>query len=439
MNDLVGELRYLEKIVDFEDQTNRGAIAKKEILVYSPGKTGTTSLFHSIGAYCAKAFSWESYKNRLLHNHRNIALLKNIKSTSPEITDAFLEKRMIVKDLVEYKRNMGQKLLIVSSYREPISRYISNAFNIINNHLYISKTHSIEDYDYAACLKLLRKYLDISNTLHPIEEIEPDFFNKEIFDKENRYLLVDRGHYKILLLCLEHSDKWQDILSSQLGFDGIEILRSNQASKKDVSKMYDEFKERLRLPFSTIHDIYYDGPFAKYLKWFYTEEEIDDFFKESLAKYSDDTHCLSGPGTDRPQKRSLFSYKNNAATKAKAELLHCTWASVNRRYSITVKLTNSGDTIWLTGRPRRGTIALALRSNSANDGIITSNWCRLMEEIAPGQAIVMEADLEIPEGTEELDWKLEMVVKDIEWIPLFVTVSKNADNNCTDKPNMLKQ
>ena len=426
------DLCYLEKIVDFEHQENRGVMAEKEILIYAPAKTGTTSLYESIGAYGVDEFSWGTYENRLLHNHNNTALLDNIKSMSPEITDSFLEKRMIVRDLVEYKRNVGKKLLIISSYREPISRCISNAFNAIDDHLFVNKTHRVEDFDYAACLKILRNYLDNIDTFHPIEEIEPEFFEKEIFDKENKYLLVDRGHYKILLLCLEHSDKWQDALSSQLGFDGI------KASEKAVYGMYKDFKERLRLPYSMIRDIYYDGPFARYLKWFYTKEEIDEFFRVSLAKYSDDICCLSGQGKEMAQQRLVFSDDNDAATAAEAELQLCSWSSENGRYSMTVKLTNSGDTIWITGRPRRGAIALALRSSDANNKMLTSNWCRLMEEVMPGQTIVMEADLEIPEGTEELDWNLDMVVKDIRWIPLIKAVPKNNDDGCADKSNMLK-
>jgi hypothetical protein len=89
--------------------------------------------------------------------------------------------------------------------------------------------------------------LDINESQHPIEEIEPDFFERERFDKGKKYLLADRGHYKVLMLCLEHSDRWQHALSSQLGFDGINILRVNQANDKDISAMYKEFKERLSL------------------------------------------------------------------------------------------------------------------------------------------------------------------------------------------------
>jgi len=292
MNDLVGELRYLEKIVDFEGGVNRGTIAEKEILIYSPGKTGTVSLYHTIGTYCEKTFSWDGYKNKILHNHKNKSVLGNIKIISPDISHSFLEKRQIIKDLVEYKRRLGQRLIVVSSFREPISRSISQVFQRVDKQVFVDGSSDIDDFDFDECTKLFWRLSDIHNFQHPIEEIETEFFDRERFDKEKRCLLVDRGHYKILVVCLEHSDKWEKILDSELGFGGIKVQTHNQAKTKGVSQHYSEFKSSLAIPKSLIRRIYYKSSYAKYLNWFYTEEEVDQFYKTSLSMYGKNDSLL---------------------------------------------------------------------------------------------------------------------------------------------------
>ena len=285
MNDIVGELSYLEKIVDFEGGVDRGSIAEKEILIYSPGKTGTVSLYHSIGTYCANAFSWDGYQKKLLHNHKNAALLTTIKIVSPDITHSFLEKRQIIKDLIEYKRRLGQQLIIVSSFREPVSRAISNVFQQVDKQVFVDGSKDIEDFDFNECEKMFWHLSGFENFRHPIEEFDPGFFDREKFDKEKKCLLVERGHYKILVVCLEHSDKWGEILESELGFSGIDIQTHNKAKTKGVSQHYSEFKRNLSIPKSLIKRIYYKSSYVNYLNWFYTKEEVDQFYKTSLSSY----------------------------------------------------------------------------------------------------------------------------------------------------------
>jgi hypothetical protein len=189
-----------------------------------------------------------------------------------------------------------------------------------------------------------------------------------------------------------------------------------------------------------MRDIYYEGPFAKYLEWFYTKREIDDFFQRALSSYSDSTHCPAGTNEIKLQQNQLYSDDSTGTTSADAELLCSSWSRNDNQYSITVKLTNTGNTIWLSGRSRKGTIALALRSKNTLNKNHTSNWCRLMEDVAPGQDVVMEAKMKIPDGLSELDWKLDMVIMDITWIPLSVPVPKKvnycgSDTSSTQNPS----
>ena len=53
------------------------------------------------------------------------------------------------------------------------------------------------------------------------------------------------------------------------------------------------FRRNLSLPNTLIRQIYYDSPSAKYLRWFYTSDEIDDsyLFHKSLDLYGDNETC----------------------------------------------------------------------------------------------------------------------------------------------------
>ena len=283
---LLGELKYLEKIIDVEGGEEKGLISDKEILVYSPSKTGSVTLLQSVGNYLSqKCKREEPVINLLLHSHSNMTVLENIKSIEDGIDRDFLKTRSIVKDLIEYKRLKNKPLIIISSFREPLSRAISNVFQRVDNLVYRDRKIAPGGFDYDKYLSLLYRFVRMKNFRHPIEEIEPDFFATNQFDKDRKCLLVDRGHCKILLVCLEHSDRWKNILATELGFDGIEMTLHNQASEKMVAQMYSDFKSNLSLPRAFIKNLYFNSSYVKYLRWFYTEGEIEAFFQQSLGKH----------------------------------------------------------------------------------------------------------------------------------------------------------
>ena len=304
MAESVDKYRYLEKIVDFENGIDLGPLAEKEVLIYAPEKTGTVTLFHTLGKYLSENGPWEDYKEILLHNHRNDSLINTIKITSPEISKRFLKTRKIIKDLVEYKRLTDRSILIVSSFREPVDRAISNIFQGLDKRIFIDHVLQQEDVDFNDVKKQLCDFLKKRKFYHSIEEIEPDFFEREQFDKEKKCLFVDRGHYRILVVCLEHSDRWKGIFETELGYGGIDIVCGNQASKKKIARMYFDFKKNLSLSDSIIKDTYFKGPAVKYLKWFYTDDEIENFYERSLALY----------GVRKPPPVSLKRYPANAGS-----------------------------------------------------------------------------------------------------------------------------
>ena len=415
MDKSVDKFRYLEKVIDFENGIDLGPLAEKEVLVYAPEKTGTVTLFHTLGNYLTENGPWKDYKEKLLHNHRNDFLINSIKITSLEITKGFLRSRKIIKDLAEYKRLTNRSLLIVSSFREPLDRAISNVFQGLDKRVFIDHVLKPEEVDFNEVKEQLLDFLKKRNFYHSLEDIEPDFFVKEQFDKEKKCCFVDRGHYRILVVCLEHSDRWKRIFETELGYNGIDIVYGNQTSKKQIARMYSDFKKNLSLPDSIIKDAYFNGPAVNYLKWFYTDDEIEAFYKRSLEQYGETGKGIPVQPSDRTTGSApVFSSDIRGRTGARIELIECS-AKSSRRFTVQAILTNIGDTVWLSGIPRKGIVALVLRAKSKNQNFITSNWYLLQDQVNPGETIDVEANFTIPDGTEDLPWTLDLVAKDVGW------------------------
>ena len=112
----------------------------------------------------------------------------------------------------------------------------------------------LNDVSYEKCKEMVRRSLQYSR--HPLEEIIPDFFEKEQFDKNKKCLLVKRGDLTILVVCLEHSDKWQTILETELDFKGIALSVHNRTIDKKIGRMYSDFKTTLSLPDYIIRKTY---------------------------------------------------------------------------------------------------------------------------------------------------------------------------------------
>lgn len=422
------DLRYLENSIDFENGVDQGVLAEKEVLVYSPEKTGTVTLFHTLGKYLAEKRQWPAYKKKLLHNHRKESVLNTIKATSPAITKSFLESRNIINDLIEYKRLKNQPVLVVSSFREPIERGISYVFQGLDKWIYIDQILRPEAIDYNKCKRQLCDFLTDRSFYHSLEEIYPGFFQKERFNKEDKCCLVDRGHLKILVVCLEHSDRWQKIFETELGYEGITIVFGNQASKKKIARMYSDFKKTLTLPTSVIRDAYFKSPVTKYMKWFYTRDEIDGFFQRSLERYGGNRCSVPAKSSlQAAEDPPLFSSDDNGWTAAQIEVTGCSAKLPGRCYTIGAKLTNVGDTIWLSGIPRKGVPAIALRAKTNKGKIITSNWHRLTDQVAPGQSIRVKTDFTIPEHSMDLAWVLDMVVQQVCWLSTSGTKAVPVD------------
>ncbi|WP_440998040.1 glycosyltransferase [Arhodomonas sp. SL1] len=282
------DLRYLEEGIDGESGDDKGPLAGKEVLVYAPEKSGSVSLYHSIGRYLATHGGGADYHKRVLHNHHNQALAGVLRLPAGMDPDRLARERTIVRDLVRYNHLLGRELTVVSSMREPLSRVISGVFQHLEDQVTRRGTLKAEEVTYEHCRAVLEHMMEhFLRRPHPLLEIDPAFFERHRFDKERKRCCVTEDGLRILVVTLEGAEYWQDALEQCLGYSGIEVTTHNTTGGKPlIAEHYEAFKSRLRLDEKVIRRIYYgDDPPAQELRWFYTEPEIEAFYERALARY----------------------------------------------------------------------------------------------------------------------------------------------------------
>jgi glycosyltransferase involved in cell wall biosynthesis len=279
-------LAYLEMTHDYEGGKERGPLSGKVGLVYAPTKTGTVSLFWSLGKYLATSRQSQCVERHMLHNHHNNALINHLRPPTG-LGRNELSRRLIIRDLIRYKALTGQSVCLASSYREPLSRLISDVFQQIERDINKRGILRIEEVTHElGHEKLLQTCKHALRQGHSLEEVDENFFDKYEFDHETKSCYVHLDSCQILVVCLEHADQWQSAFERHLGFHGIEIQHVNRAEDKNIATLYREFKQQLVLPRDVIEHVYFgDHAQQRAIRWFYTEEEIERFYRDAIECY----------------------------------------------------------------------------------------------------------------------------------------------------------
>jgi len=284
-------LEYLEFVRDFESGVDRGPLAGKELLIYSPSKTGTVSLYHGLGTLFQNIHKWPSYVPKVLHNHSNRELLACLDKGSPRSDGVNATNRCVVSDLIEYKRITGGRVRIVSSYRDPIRRALSALYDALHNKIIRDREISSVDVSVDLCEEILTGILTYqSSATHPLEELEPEFFNVRQFRKASSVAHPDffhevEDHYELLIVTLEQSVHWSRIVELAFGHSGARFEHRNRAIDKPIMSVCQPFVERVRLPRDLLDAVYYSARSGRYASWHYTEHALDTFHKAALREF----------------------------------------------------------------------------------------------------------------------------------------------------------
>lgn len=226
-------------------------LSEVEVLVYSGGKTGSMTLFHTFKEYFGNSASL-----KLKYIHKSIHL-----------------GRGTISQLIKTQRE--KKLTIISVYREPMSRHISALFE--NYKIRLKKLFDgekdISDHYFENKIKnmLVVGY----ETNHPHQDLlslkdEINVFNIP-FDHQKGYQVYECDQFKWIYVRFDHMNQIETIIRENTEYKTIVLKSVNLSSQKSYWKDYNKHnhpslpRKLLDLCFERDRDD---------LNYFYTPKEI---------------------------------------------------------------------------------------------------------------------------------------------------------------------
>ncbi len=215
------------------------------ILIYQPGKVGSRSLYWSL----------KDYGKYVLHSH----VLKGA-----EQGEDTLQK------LLEQK-----SAKVISLVREPLARRISEMWQNIP-----SVNRYSAEVDFA---EIEQFYFQ-----EGFECQEFEWFHRELesviginvydypFDKEKGYAVIQKNNIELLLMQVEQLNTLEAVVGNFIGIPDFRLQNKNISKEKRYRFAYQAYLEAFTMPDERLKQIYYENP---YMNFFYTEEEINGFYK----------------------------------------------------------------------------------------------------------------------------------------------------------------
>jgi hypothetical protein len=260
-----------EKLDLLKDANNKlkitGSLTDKRdklIFVYSSSKVGSTALVSSI-----RLFASDKCVVVHLHNELMLKVLYGVEGVT-------------INEIIYYNAAMGVDVIVIDIYRNPIERKLSLFFEDISSFHFNTTDENLLKYKLSLLVERFNqiyshiaredKFLDEYNIETPRE-----------FDFCKKYLLLESSGVKYLKLRLQDSMEWGSILSNLLGVD-VKIIHDYETDKKALGLLYSTFKSEYRLPLNYYRNL----EDSKYLRYFLSDAERDDYLKEWSSKTTDE-------------------------------------------------------------------------------------------------------------------------------------------------------
>ena len=224
-----------------------------EVLIYSAGKTGTSTL--------GTSFARSGYTTALLHYD----------PPNPDIGR--------IADIINYPR--PHKLLVVTAYREPISRYISAFFQNITPLLQIShQEFATRDYDW--CVSQIIEYL-YNIVANPSKEnlfdpaLRDNYDGADIlsqpFNKDQGYAMIETDRLQILIMRFDRMSNWDKIINSHTQ-KKVRLRAANLTAGKPIGSLYKQISDTIVVPRDILDNLFtIEAPTLAHI---FTPTELDE-------------------------------------------------------------------------------------------------------------------------------------------------------------------
>ena len=242
------QIKSFEKIFLFDLVDKKFKFRKKKELfvIYSLGKTGSTSLINnlsSVKANCIKIHRLDNSYKRFKENEiSQLNLSKGwplIETKSlKEIDEAFDLETILNQIYFEKYKKKFDKLIYLTVFREIISLYISSQFEIYGNFFTHKKSSSI--FIFKKMKKNLYSYLDYCESwLKNYFKI----FNINIESIKNNKFILKQTKKNIFYFCTTNEiNELYTIILNKHSLRKQYFKNYNVSAKKEYAKKYDLFK-----------------------------------------------------------------------------------------------------------------------------------------------------------------------------------------------------
>ncbi|WP_052597331.1 putative capsular polysaccharide synthesis family protein [Aureispira sp. CCB-QB1] len=243
---------------------------QKPIVIYSMGKVGSLSLYHSIRSHSnSPIFHIHSLNQRRIDWEYKTCRAKGWWPDSKN-TGALIYNKKI---------QPNQPTSIITTIREPIERNVSAFFEVFRYY----NNMDASNYDNDVSL-LQEQFLQLVPHDYPLNwlddelkmMLEIDVFATN-FDTQKKYKEYQRGNFELLLMRVDLPDaKKEKRLKEFLNIPNLKLERHNIGAQKDYAHLYHTFKTSLRLPKNYVEQMLD----SKYCRHFYSQEERHSLFKK---------------------------------------------------------------------------------------------------------------------------------------------------------------
>jgi hypothetical protein len=246
-----------------------------DILVYQPGKVGSSSICHSL------------FASGISSTHVHMLTERFIFDLIPEISWIPTPEELATIQRCSQYCSAGIKsantLKIISLVRDPLGRdysqFVYHLGELVNSGYPAPSASLLE-----LCVDGLRRRATQNGKCprgYQFEWFEYEL--KEVFgidvyaspfDKEQGYSIIRQGNVEVLLIKLERLNDLASVIADFCGANNLSLVTSNQARSKSYSGIYASLRESVQIPGDLI-SLYYNG--NPYVDHFYGKTEKDNF------------------------------------------------------------------------------------------------------------------------------------------------------------------
>ena len=240
---------------------------KIKYFILCGGKCGGSTLRNSINVNINCA-----------HFHGNNTL--GLKNVYESLKDDFNKKLIDVYNMIDYNKDFHNMVYVIDCYRDPIERSISAFFQNISILVPNFNKISIENL-----INIFNKNFINMENYHPINNMMFNFGLKpfDSFDFNKKYNIKKIKNINFIKIRFKDINDWSVILTKALNREII-IQNENLTNSKGINKLYNEFKNKYKIPHKKLIEFMSYTDFNVYNNENEKKKYYDYWVKKSIIK-----------------------------------------------------------------------------------------------------------------------------------------------------------